>query len=174
MFSRHAKVILPWVIVNLVLMLVALVSCAEVEVVDKTPVAGTADSFASPLKPEDRKHDLAVLALEFDPPLSYQRLIIRQRAVTLLVVVENSGTETERNATVRAKLTSSDDPDFVVAQDASVESIAPGEVQIVRFARLDDIPYHRSYHLEVSVDPIEGEVDLGDNRKAFDIEIHEE
>lgn len=174
MFSRHAKVLLPRVIGILALMLVALVSCAEVEVVDKTPEAGTPDLFASPLKPEDRDHDLAVLAVEFDPPLSYQWLIIRQRAVTLLVVVENTGTDTERNATVRAKLTSSDDPDFVLARDASVESIAPGEVQIVRLARLGEIPYHRSYHLEVSIDPIEGESDLGDNRKAFDIEIHEE
>lgn len=166
MCPKNAKLML--------LILVVLAACAEVKVVDKTPVAGTPDLFVSPLTPEYRKHDLAVLAVEFDPPLSYQRLIIRQQAVALLVVVENTGTETERNATVRAQLTSLDDPGFVLAHDASVESIAPGEVQIVRFARLGEIPYHQSYHLEVSVDPVEGELDLGDNRKAFDIQIHEE
>lgn len=166
MCSKNAKLML--------LILVTLAACAEVEVVDKTPVAGTPDLFASPLTPEYRKHDLAVLAVEFDPPLSYQRLIIRQQAVALLVVVENTGTETERNATVRAQLTSLDDPGFALAHDASVESIAPGEVQIVRFNRLGEIPYHQSYHLEVSVEPVEGELDLSDNRKAFDIQIHEE
>lgn len=174
MCSRHAKLMLPWVVGILALMLVGLASCAEVKVVDKTPVASIPDLFASPLKPEDRNHDLAILAVEFDPPLSYQRLIIRQRAVALLVVVENTGTETERKATVNAKLTSPDDPDFVLARDAGVESIAPGEVQIVRFASLGEIPYHPSYHLEVSVDPVKGESDLSDNRKAFEIEIHEE
>jgi hypothetical protein len=75
---------------------------------------------------------------------------------------------------VRAELTSLDDPSFVLAHEASVESIAPGEVQIVRFARLGEIPYHQSYHLEVSIDPVEGELDLGDNQKAFDIQIEED
>jgi hypothetical protein len=174
MCSRNAKLMLPWVAGILALNLVALVSCGEVKVVDKTPVVDAPDLFTSPLKPEDGKHDLAVLAVEFDPPLSYQRLILRRQAVALLAVVENTGTETERNATVRAELTSLDDPDFVLAHEARVESIAPGEVQIVRFARLGEIPYHQSYHLEVSVDPVEGELDLGDNQKAFDIQIHEE
>jgi hypothetical protein len=174
MCPKKAKLMLPGVAGMLVLNLVALAACAEVKVVDKTPVAGTPDLFASPLKPEYRNHDLAVLAVEFDPPLSYQRLIIRQQAVALLVVVENTGNETERNATVRARLGSLDDPGFVLAHDASVESIAPGEVQIVRFTRLGEIPYYQSYHLEVSVDPVEGEFDLDDNWKAYDIQIHEE
>ncbi len=174
MCSRHAKLMLPWVVGILFLMVFALASCAEVKVVDKTPVASTLDLFASPLKPEEPDHDLAILAVEFNPPLSYQRLIIRQRAVALLVVVENTGTETERKATVNAKLTTREDPDFVLARSAGVKSIAPGEVQIVRFASLGEIPYHPSYQLEVAVDPVEGELDLSDNRKAFEIEIHEE
>jgi hypothetical protein len=165
---------LPWVVGLLALTLVGLVSCAEVKVVDKTPVVDAPDLSTSPLKPEAGKHDLAVLAVEFDPPLSYQRLIIRQQTVALLAVVENTGTETERNATVRAELTSVDDPDFVLAHEARVECIAPGEVQIVRFAPLGEIPYHQSYHLEVSIDPVEGELDLGDNQKAFDIQINED
>ena len=172
MCFRKAK--LPWLVGILALNLLALVACAEVEVVDKTPVVDAPDLFTSPLESEAGKHDLAVLAVEFDPPLSYQRLIIRQQAVALLVVLENLGTETERNATVRAHLSSPDDPGFVLAHEATVESIAPGEVQIVRFARLGEIPYHRSYHLNVSVDPVEGEFDQGDNQKAFDIQIEED
>jgi hypothetical protein len=174
MCSRNARLMLPWVVGLLALTLVGLVSCAEVKVVDKTPVVDAPDLSTSPLKPEAGKHDLAVLAVEFDPPLSYQRLIIRQQTVALLAVVENTGTETERNATVRAELTSVDDPDFVLAQEARVESVAPGEVQIVRFAPLGEIPYYQSYHLEVSIDAVEGELDLGDNQKAFDIQIDED
>jgi hypothetical protein len=174
MCSRNAKLMLPWVLGILALNLIGLVSCAEVKVVDKTPVVDATELFTSPLKPEDGNHDLAVLAVEFDPPLSYKRLIIRRQALALLAVVENTGTETERNATVRAELTSPDDPGFVLAHEASVESIAPGEIQIVRFARLGEIPYHQTYHLEVSIDPVEGELDLGDNQKAFDIQIDED
>jgi hypothetical protein len=174
MCSRNAKLMLPWVVGLLALTLIGLVSCAEVKVVDKAPVVDAPDLSTSPLKPEAGRHDLAVLVVEFDPPLSYQRLILRQQTVALLAVVENTGTETERNATVRAELTSVDDPDFVLAHEARVESIAPGEVQIVRFARLGEIPYHQSYHLKVSIDPVEGELDLGDNQKAFDIQIDED
>ena len=32
----------------------------------------------------------------------------------------------------------------------------------------------QTYNLEVSVDPTDGELDIGDNRKAFDIQIHQE
>ncbi|MEJ2732172.1 MAG: hypothetical protein P8189_01165 [Anaerolineae bacterium] len=174
MCSRNAKLMLPWVVGLLALTLIGLVSCAEVKVVDKAPVVDAPDLSTSPLKPEAGRHDLAVLVVEFDPPLSYQRLILRQQTVALLAVVENTGTETERNATVRVELTSVDDPDFVLAHEARVESIAPGEVQIVRFARLGEIPYHQSYHLKVSIDPVEGELDLGDNQKAFDIQIDED
>ena len=57
---------------------------------------------------------------------------------------------------------------------ASIASIAPGEVQVVRFSRLGDIPYYQNYRLEVMVDPVAGESELGDNRKAFDIQILQE
>jgi hypothetical protein len=174
MCPKNAKLVLPWVVGVLVLILATLAACAEVKVVDKTPVASTPDQFTSPLTTGDGKHDLAVLTVDFDPPLSYQRLIIRQQKVVLLVVVENTGTETERNVAVRVQLTSPDDSGFVLTQEGSIESIAPGEIQIVRFARLGEIPYHQIYYLEVSVDPIDGELDLGDNRKAFDIQIHQE
>jgi hypothetical protein len=114
------------------------------------------------------------MAVDFDPPLSYKQLIIRRQAIALLVVVENTGTETERDVAVRVQLSTPANPEFILTQDASVESIAPGEVQIIRFARLGRIPYHQAYYLEVVVDPVGGEIDLSDNSKAFDIQIHQE
>jgi hypothetical protein len=114
-----------------------------------------------------------VLAVDFDPPLNYEQLIARRQAVALLVAIENTGTRTERGVVVRVQLSTEEDPDLLLTQGASVASIAPGEIQIVRFARLGEIPYHQSYRLEVAVDPVEWESDTSDNQMAFDIQIHQ-
>jgi hypothetical protein len=174
MKSRNGKLPLPWIAGALVLMLVPLAGCAEVEVVDSTPVVSTPDAFTSPLSEGGRIHNLAVLAVDFDPPLDYEQLILRRQSVALLVVVENIGTATERDVTVRAQLSTPEDPDLLLTRGASVASIAPGEIQVVRFARLGKIPYHQQYHLEIVVDPVEGESELGDNQRTFDIQIHQE
>lgn len=174
MWPKNGKLVLPWSTGILVLILVSLAACAEVEVVDKTPVASTPDTFTSPLPVDSGQHNLAILAVDFDPPLTYQQLIVRRQSVALLVAIENTGTDTERDVTVRAQLSTPENPDFLLTQGASLASVAPGEIQVVRFARLGEIPYHQTYYLEVAVDPVDGEVDLNDNRKAFDIQIHRE
>ena len=69
-------------------------------------------------------------------PLDYQQLIIRRRAIDLLVAVENRGTSTERDVTVRARLSTPEDPELLLAQGAIIASIAPGEIQVVRFGQL--------------------------------------
>jgi hypothetical protein len=172
-WPKNGKLMLPWITGILVLILVTLAACAEVEVVDKTPTASTPNPFTSPLPVSQEKHNLAILAVDFDPPLTYQQLIIRRQSVALLVAVENTGTETEQDVTVRAQLSTPENSEFLLTQGASVASIAPGEIQIVRFARLGEIPYHQTYSLEVIVDPVDGEADLSENRKAFDIQIHQ-
>jgi hypothetical protein len=172
----------PWVIKRkalqiagvLLLAIFALAGCVEVKVVDSTPAVTAPDTSVNPQAADAPVHNLAVLTVDFDPPLSYQQLIKRRQSVTLLVVVENTGSETERDVTVRAELTTLEDPELLLTRGASVASIAPGEIQVVRFARLGDIPYHQSYRLEVSVDPVDGEGNTNDNRKAFDIQIHQE
>jgi hypothetical protein len=162
-----------WIIIVLLLILSGLAGCAELEVVDTT-LAGdtTPDALTSPLSVSQTQHNLAVLAVDFDQPLSYQQLIVQRKSVALLVAVENTGNSTERNVTVRAHLASPEEPAFVLNQAASVASIAPGEIQVVRFSRLGEIPYHPTYHLEVVVDAVDGENDLDDNLKTFDIQVH--
>jgi hypothetical protein len=172
-WPKNGKLMLPWITGILVLILVTLAACAEVEVVDKTPTASTPNPFTRPLPVSQEKHNLAILAVDFDPPLTYQQLIIRRQSVALLVAVENTGTETEQDVTVRAQLSTPENSEFLLTQGASVASIAPGEIQIVHFARLGEIPYHQTYSLEVIVDPVDGEADLSENRKAFDIQIHQ-
>jgi hypothetical protein len=174
MWPGNGKWIPWWITGVLMLVLVTLAGCAEVEVVDTTPAASTTNTFTSPLPVGDKEHNLAVLTADLDPPLDYQQLILRRQTVTLLVAVENSGSSTERDVTVRAELSTPEDPNLLITRGASIASIAPGEIQVVRFARLGEIPYHLIYHLEVMVDPVAGERNQGDNRKAFDIQIHRE
>jgi hypothetical protein len=171
MQARHSKLMRPWSAVTLVLILVFLGGCSEVEVVDTTPGASSDTPFVSPLIVDPSRHDLAILGLEFDPPLDYQQLILRKQSIALLVVIENAGTATERDLVVKAQLTTLEDQDFVLNRQATVTSIAPGEIQIVQFDPLTRIPYHATFYLEVSIAPVEGESDTANNHKAFEIQI---
>lgn len=161
-----------WIAPVLIWFSLALYGCVEVDVLDTTPEVATPQPISSEAPPADGERNLAVLAVEFDPALDYRNLMILREQVTLLVAVENTGSRTERQVTVAAKLTSPEDPDLLLDQQAVVESIAPGEVQVVRFPRLEPIPTHWHYRLEVAVEALDGERSLGDNRKAFDIQIH--
>jgi len=172
MEPRQSKRMLPWIAGTLVLILVTLAGCAEVQVVDTTPAASDSQPFVSPLEVDPGRHDLAILGLDFDPPLDYQQLILRQQSVALLVVIENAGTATERDLAIEARLTTPEDEKLVLTRQATVDSIAPGEIQIVRFDRLNKIPYHETFYLDVSIVPVEGESDTGNNHKAFEIQIH--
>ena len=96
MWPRNSKLKLPW-ITGALLILVLLAGCAEVEVVDKTPAASAPEQLPEPMPVGVGKHNLAVMAVDFDPPLSYKHLMVRREAVALLVVVENTGTETEQD-----------------------------------------------------------------------------
>jgi hypothetical protein len=174
MWLSNGKLMRPWIAGLLVLVLLALTGCAEVEVVDTTPAAATQDAFVSPLVAGTQEHNLAVLTVDFDPPLDYQRLLARDRTLTLLVAIENAGSRTEHDVTVRVQLSSPEDLDLLLTQGASVASIAPGEIKVVSLARLGEIPFHQAYYLEVGVDPVEGEAILSDNVKGFAIQIHQE
>jgi hypothetical protein len=153
--------------------LVLLAGCAEVQVIEPAP-SDTPHLFASPLSSAAGEHNLAIMAAVLDPPLQYQQLILRRQSVTLMVALENRGTNTEREVVVRASLTSPRDAKLSLTQQAKVTSIAPGEIQIVQFARLEEIPYYTAYRLEVSVDPVAGELDLSDNTKVYDVKITRE
>jgi hypothetical protein len=174
MWSKNGKWMLPSMLGALVLALVSLSACAEIQVVDTVPSVDVSDTSTPPISPADGERNLAVLAVDFDPPLSYEQLIARRQTVALLVAIENTGTRTERNVLVRVQLSTEEDSSLLLTQGASVASIAPGEIQIVRFARLGEIPYHQSYRLEVAVDAVEWESDTSDNKKAFDIHIYQD
>lgn len=171
MQGGHSKSMRPWIVAILVLILLGLGGCAEVTVVDTTPSAESAEPLATPMVAGPSRHDLAILGLDFDPPLDYQQLILREQSIALLVVIENAGTATERDLVVEAQLTTPEDEDLILTGQATVASIAPGEIQIVQFDPLTKIPYHATFYLEVSIVPVAGESDTINNHKAFEVQI---
>jgi hypothetical protein len=156
-----------------ILALASLAGCAGIEVIDATPASNSPELSAHRPSEGDGQHNLTIRSVDFYPPLNYHQLIIQQESLTLLVTIENTGSNTEHDVAVRAELSTPYDPDVSLSQGASLASIAPGQVQIVRFSRLGAIPYHQSYHLEVTVDAVSGEQNLADNLRAFDIEIQQ-
>jgi hypothetical protein len=171
MLPRHGRWGLFWSAGVWLLAVLSLAGCAEVKVIDATPAVYTPEALTSPLPKGPVERNLVVLAVDFDPPLEYEQLLLRRQPISLLVAIENVGAIKEQDITVRAQLSTLEDPEFLLTQGASISSIAPGEIQVVRFGQLGAIPLHKTYSLEVIVDAVQGESDLTDNRKAYDIQI---
>ena len=157
--------------VALALAVVALSGCIKVEVVDRSPSV----TAASPATQEEvaPEHDLAVLAVDFDPPLEYDEIVAlktRGEGITLLVAIENMGTSAEQNAVVKVALSRDNGKTVFLQKEGLIETIAPGEIKIVQF-KDTEIPFSYAYQLGVQVVPVAGEVRVGDNRRRYDLLI---
>jgi hypothetical protein len=132
---------------------------------------------ASPLPPPTVAPDeraLAIMGVDFDPPLEAGK-ILNRGGVTLLVALENRGRQTEQVARVTARLY---DPDSPLGADLAnetitVRSLAPGELRIVRFTQVNDLPVRSHYKLAIEVSPVPGERELDDNVHIYDILVHQ-
>jgi hypothetical protein len=145
--------------------------CVNVEVIDRSPSALNSMPFSEQEMADE--HDLAVLAVDFDPPLNYEEILAcksRGEGITLLVAVENTGVNTERNVLVQARLSERSGETVYVEKQGTIETIAPGEIKIVHL-RDTDIPFSFEYTLSVSVAPAVGETRTDDNFKTYDLFI---
>ena len=157
--------------VALALAAVALSGCIKVEVVDRSPSV-TAASLATQeeVAPE---HDLAVLAVDFDPPLEYDEIVAlktRGEGITLLVAIENMGTSAEQNVVVKVTLSRDNGKTVFLQKEGLIETIAPGEIKIVQF-KDTEIPFSYAYQLDVQAVAVAGEVRVGDNQRRYDLLI---
>jgi hypothetical protein len=109
--------------------------------------------------------DVAVLSVDFDPPLGSTGGSARPRA--LLVVVDNRGTDPQTKLFVEAQVLSRNvdrngDENDGAAVGKVVEQISaltPGEVRVVRFERIGQLPNidpHQQATVSVRVRPTEG------------------
>jgi hypothetical protein len=150
-----------------ILALVTLIGCQpSIEVVQPgSPVAPPT------VAPDER--GLAIMGVDFDPPLEGGQLL-RTGGVTLLVAVENQGRVTEQAARMTARLYDPASPHGVdlASETITVRSLAPGELRVVRFTQVTDLPVRSQYKLAVEVSPAPGERELGDNLRTYDILVH--
>lgn len=153
----------------LLLALIVLPGCTSaVEVLQ--PAVATPQAVATVVP---RAHELAVLAVDFDPPLNYTR-IMSSGGVTLLVAVENRGLSEEKEVSVSARLLAPNDqsgPRELASETVCVKSLAAGEVRVVRFNQVSQLPQHDSYQLVVQIEPVAGEADAADNVRSYDIVV---
>jgi len=149
----------------------SLAGCAGVEIVDRPPVSPDTLSLSKVKTPVD-EHDLAVLAIDFDPPLEYEQIMVKGEQATLLVAVENIGLQAEVDVRVKARLSAQDDDTPILEKTCHIDTIAPGQIKIARFKDISRIPYRQAYRLQVWVLPVLGEIGMANNQRSYDLYIN--
>ena len=172
MMSRRGEMRRIWFVsVMLLLTSLSLAGCTGVKIVDRAPVSLDALSLNEVRVPVD-EHDLAVLAIDFDPPLEYEQIMVKGEQATLLVAVENIGLQTESDVKVKARLSVHEDDAPILEKTCLIDAIAPGQIKIARFRGISRIPYRQAYDLKVWVLPVLGEVGKANNEKGYDLYIN--
>jgi hypothetical protein len=110
------------------------------------------------------KHDVAVLSVDFDPPLGSAWPADKEPA--LLVAIDNRGTETESALAVQVSLTGDSQADVRAKLSEPISSLAPGEVKVVRFAGAANLPIRSSQWVIVEVAPTRDGAGFAKNTKA--------
>lgn len=108
--------------------------------------------------------DLAVSGVTFQPAVG------PTTRGSLIAVIENRGTQRVRNVLVLARLYGADGMELLGEQQATIEHLAGGETRAISFADVPEVPLRNRYRLTVEVPALEGEVDLTNNRRTFDLQ----
>ncbi len=100
-------------------------------------------------------YDVAVSAIDFDPPLNRETVLNSQRPIKLLAAVENKGTMPATGLTVEARITSQKG-EFTAQDRAQIERLSPGETRLVEFVGVAPVPVNTlprspSYQIRVTV-----------------------
>lgn len=151
------------------LVVLSLTGCIRVEVVDHQEEIEKETPSPSRLAPDE--HDLAILAVDFEPQLDYDQIVNNPDGITLLIAVENTGISTESDVLVEVQLSCDEGRTIIVERSAEIASIAAGETQVVRFAQIPRPPYRPIYQLSVQAVAVLGETNLVNNSRVYDISI---
>ncbi len=120
-------------------------------------------------------HALAVVGVDFDPPLQYEQ-ILAAGGVSLIAAVHNQGRYPEADISVTAQLY---DPAvrgkaaLLLNETIVIEALEPGEVRLVRFGQVSALPLRGRYKLVVQVSEVAGELDRSDNERVYEIIIND-
>lgn len=120
------------------------------------------------------EHDVAVVGVDFDPPLSAD--VDLYNGVTLLIAVANHGLSTEPLVNVTARLLdplAGDAGEDLQHETVVLRDVAPDEVHIVRLAATSALPPRSHYQLVIEIAPLNDEGELGDNVRTYDVLVGE-
>lgn len=151
------------------IVVLSLTGCIRVEVVDHQEETDAETPTPSQITPDE--HDLAILAVDFEPQLNYDQIVNNPDSTTLLIAIENTGLSTETDVLIEAQLSADEGRTIIVERSAEIASIAPGETQVVRFSQIPRPPYRPTYQLSVRAVPVSGETNLANNLRVYDINI---
>ena len=168
--SRRRKMRCIGFVAVMMLASLSLAGCAEVTGVDRAPAAFDTLS-PSKTKTFVDEHDVAVLAIDFDPSLEYEQILAKGEQATLLVAVENLGLQTEAEVIVKVQLSANEDSIPILEKTCCIDTVAPGQIRIARFRGISRIPYRSAYRLKVWVPPIPGEIGIANNQRTYDLHI---
>jgi hypothetical protein len=100
------------------------------------------------------QYEVAISAVDFDPPLSRETLQDAGNPVKLVAAVENKGTKQLSGLTVVARI-ENQKGDFSEQDQVGIDKLIPGELRVVEFdgiAPLPDLPRSPSYRIRITVD----------------------
>lgn len=171
--SSHASKLTGRVVSRLLLIfiLVALSACQpSIELLQPNDVLLPSVATVVPAA-----HSISLIGVDFDPPLDYNQ-IVSNGGLTLLVAIGNLGHSREAAVQVTATLLDSAEARQGVEllnETVTAKALAPGEVRVVRFSQVSELPVRDRYKLVVEVSPVAGELDLDDNSRTFDIIVRD-
>ncbi len=119
-------------------------------------------------------HALAVVGIDFDPPLQYDQ-IMAAGGVSLIAAVHNGGLYAESGVAITAQLF---DPagrggaTLLLDETVVIDSLEPGEISLVRFSQVTTLPLRGRYRLVLQVSAVDGELDATDNQRTYEIVVN--
>jgi hypothetical protein len=117
------------------------------------------------------RHDLALVSLAFDPPLQTITSIAEARQAQLVAAVDNRGTQREERVVVTAVLRTVNDGAVKGVQTTTIDRLAPGEVRVVYFGSIENIPQADHYAITVQIVPAVGETNVDNNEGTLFITV---
>ncbi len=118
-------------------------------------------------------YDVAVSAVDFDPPLRRETLVDAQKPVKLLAAIESKGTMALTQLVVEARITSQNG-DFSAQDRLLLERLAPGETKVVEFegmAPATMLPRSPFYRIKVSVEGRQADAHPQNNSREVTIRV---
>ncbi len=128
--------------------------CSDIQIMEESRKTHVAVSTKEATV--EHAFQLAIVGIDFDPPLTYVENI-RKQGVTLLVAVENQGQTQARDVRIIAHLFLDPRKEQVIERMGVIPLVDPGGMEVYRFPRLRNIPLRHTYILEIQLTTPDGQ-----------------